>query len=140
MHYLARLHNVLRLPEIQEFQMAAAQTDEADPAEEKNQKNLEYIAEPLDEEIERHTKAEKGAEFHADTKEKTAFESRFLELYPEFMAPGRRSNQTGMCQQFICSASASAYGSDRSAMGITVNITCFDRGRGGGDQFCEMLF
>ena len=34
-HYLARLHNVLRLPEIQEFQMAAAQTDEADPAEEK---------------------------------------------------------------------------------------------------------
>ena len=27
-HYLARLHNVLRLPEIQEFQMAAAQTDE----------------------------------------------------------------------------------------------------------------
>ena len=62
-HYLARLHNVLRLPEIQEFQMAAAQTDEADPAEEKKiRKNLEYIAEPLDEEIERHTKELKKLE------------------------------------------------------------------------------
>ena len=84
-HYLARLHNVLRLPEIQEFQMAAAQTDEADPAEEKKvRKNLEYIAEPLDEEIERHTKElKKVRNFMRTRKKKTAFESRFLELYPE---------------------------------------------------------
>lgn len=87
-HYLAGLHNVLRLPEIQEFQMAAAQTDEADPAEEKKiRKNLEYIAEPLDEEIERHTKElKKVRNFMRTRKKKTAFESRFLELYPEFMA------------------------------------------------------
>lgn len=87
-HYLARLHNVLRLPEIQEFQMAAAQTDETDTAEEKKiRKNLEYIAEPLDEEIERHTKElKKVRNFMRTRKKKTAFESRFLELYPEFMA------------------------------------------------------
>ncbi len=68
--------------------MAAAQTDEADPAEEKKiRKNLEYIAEPLDEEIERHTKElKKVRNFMRTRKKKTAFESRFLELYPEFMA------------------------------------------------------
>lgn len=124
-HYLARLHNVLRLPEIQEFQMAAAQTDETDTAEEKNQKNLEYIAEPLDEEIERHTKElKKVRNFMRTRKKKTAFESRFLELYPEFMAQAEEVTRRA-CASSSYALHRQCIRSDGSAMGITVSITCF---------------
>ena len=52
----------------------------------KIRKNLEYIAEPLDEEIERHTKElKKVRNFIRTRKKKTTFEQRFLELYEPFM-------------------------------------------------------
>lgn len=81
--YLAGLHKVLRLPVQQETEVVQ---ETQNPDAGSIRRNLEYSAEPLTDEIARHTRElKKIRNFVRGRKKKGAFELRFLEVYDPFM-------------------------------------------------------
>lgn len=84
--YLARMHQILRLPEWKpQAEVSGQERQQSDEEKQKPLGNMEYAGEPLEEEMQRHTREmKKVRNFIRGRKKKSAFERKFLEVYDLF--------------------------------------------------------
>lgn len=96
-HYMAQMHQILKLPKWQadtEEEHTAEEGTDKDEPQKQYRRDLEYRGEPLEEEMQRHTREmKKVRNFMRSRKKKSAFELKFLEVYDMFAEQAAKAQE-----------------------------------------------